>query len=406
MFYNKFNKLMKNIQSELLSRRVEKILPSREGLEKLTTERKIRLYQGFDPTGTKLHLGHSIGLRKLMEFADDGHEVIFLFGTGTVLVGDPSQRDSARKLITQEEIDENIKDWKNQAEKIVDFDKVKIKQNGDWLIPLTLKDIINIASNISAVQLFKREMFQQRLARGDTVWYHETMYPLLQGYDSVAMDVDLEIGGTDQEFNMLVGRELMRKMKGKEKFVLTTQMILGTDGKQMSKTSGNCIWLTDSAEDMFGKLMSIPDEQIIPYMELVSDIPLTRVGQVKTEIASGKLHQMDAKKELSLDVVSRFHGKGRADSAKINFEKTIQAGETPAEIPVIHLSALSSTATIVDGLIKSGAAQSRGEAKRLIDQKAVSEHGVIPIINPNQLMSNFINKEIKVGKRHWFKIKE
>src|SRR3990167_6579044 len=243
------NKMIKI--GDLLTRRVDKILPNREGLEKLISERKIRLYQGFDPTGMKLNLGHSVGLRKLMEFAEAGHEVIFLFGTGTVLVGDPSQRDSARKLITQEEIEENIKDWKRQAEKIVDFDKVTVKQNGDWLVPLTLKGIINIASNISAVQLFKREMFQRRLEKGDTVWYHETMYPLLQGYDSVAMDVDLEIGGTDQEFNMLIGRELQRKMNSREKFVLTTPMILGIDGGQMSKTTGNCVWLDDTAIEMF-----------------------------------------------------------------------------------------------------------------------------------------------------------
>ncbi|OHA67495.1 MAG: tyrosine--tRNA ligase, partial [Candidatus Wildermuthbacteria bacterium RIFCSPHIGHO2_02_FULL_47_12] len=185
---------------EILTRRVEKVLPAKEGLLQLMSKRKIRLYQGFDPTGSRLHLGHSIGLRKLMEFANLGHEVIFLFGTGTVLVGDPSLRDSARKPITQAEIEKNIKDWKRQAAPLVDFEKVSIKENGDWLIPLTLKEIIGIASNISSLQLFKREMFQRRLQRGDTVWYHETMYPLLQGYDSVVMDVDLEIGGTDQEF--------------------------------------------------------------------------------------------------------------------------------------------------------------------------------------------------------------
>lgn len=405
---------MKIDARQLLTRRVEKVLPSREGLEKLISQRKIRLYQGFDPTGTRLHLGHSIGLRKLMEFAEAGHEVIFLFGTGTVLVGDPSQRDSARKLITQEEIDENIKDWKRQAEKIVDFDKVTIKQNGDWLIPLTLKDIVNIASNISAVQLFKREMFQRRIEKGDTVWYHETMYPLLQGYDSVAMDVNLEIGGTDQEFNMLVGRELMKKMKGKEKYVLTTPMILGTDGKQMSKTSGNCIWLSDTAEDMFGKLMSISDEQIIPYMELVSDIPLTRIGQVKSEISAGKLHPMDAKKELVMDLVSKFHGKNQAEAAKINFEKTIQAGETPTEIPEFNLSSLPKDSTIIDLLEKSKVVSSRGEGRRLINQKAVSINQ-LPITNYSgeagsrsagqfpisELKSGDI---IKIGKRKWLKI--
>ncbi|MBI2309482.1 tyrosine--tRNA ligase [Candidatus Collierbacteria bacterium] len=400
--------------NDLLTRRVEKILPSREGLEKSIFQRKIRLYQGFDPTGTKLHLGHSIGLRKLMEFADAGHEVIFLFGTGTVLVGDPSQRDSARKLITQQEIDENINDWKRQAEKIVDFEKISVKQNGDWLLPLTLKDIVNIASNISAVQLFKREMFQRRIARGDTIWYHETMYPLLQGYDSVAMDVDLEIGGTDQEFNMLVGRELMKKMKGKEKYVLTTPMIFGTDGKQMSKTSGNCIWLTDTAEDMFGKLMSIPDEQIVPYMELVTDIPLTRIGQVKSEIAVGKLHPMDAKKELGIEVVSRFHGKNQAEIAKINFEKTIQQGEAPKDIPNFSLSTLTSGATIVDLLVQSGSVTSKGEARRLIDQKAVSINQS-PIINysgraGSRSAGQFSISElksgdiIKIGKRKWLKL--
>jgi len=393
-----------NQNNELLIRRVEKILPSREGLEILILERKIRLYQGFDPTGMKLHLGHSVGLRKLMEFAEAGHEVIFLFGTGTVLVGDPSQRDSARKLITQEEIEENIKDWKRQAEKIVDFDKVTVKQNGDWLVPLTLKGIINIASNISAVQLFKREMFQRRLEKGDTVWYHETMYPLLQGYDSVAMDVDLEIGGTDQEFNMLVGRELMRKMKGKEKYVLTTPMILGTDGKQMSKTSGNCVWLTDSAQDMFGKLMRIPDEQIVTYMELVTDIPVSRIKVVKQDLSSNKVNPMDAKKELANEVVKQFHGKNQAQKALAEFEKTIQQGETPEEMPEFSLSRLSTGATVIDLLEKSGLVSSRGEVKRLIEQRAVwvdqfqisDFRFQISEIKPGSI--------IKVGKRKWLKI--
>src|SRR3989344_9353418 len=236
---------------ELLTRRVEKVLPSKEGLQKLMQERKIKLYQGFDASGGRLHLGHSVGIRKLMDFANAGHEVIFLFGTGTVLVGDPSQRDTGRKLITPEEVEENIQGWRDQVSALVDWNKVKILKNGDWLRELKLEDLIHIASNISAVQLFKREMFQKRLDSGDTVWYHETMYPLLQGYDSVAMDVDLEIGGTDQEFNMLIGRELQRKMNNREKFVLTTPMIMGTDGKQMSKSSGNCIWLNDTPEDMY-----------------------------------------------------------------------------------------------------------------------------------------------------------
>ncbi|MCR4263632.1 MAG: tyrosine--tRNA ligase, partial [Candidatus Roizmanbacteria bacterium] len=240
---------------ELLSRGVDTIYPNREMLEsRISTGKPIRVYIGVDPTGHKLHIGHSIGLSKLQQFADTGHEAILLFGTGTVLVGDPSQRSEARKRITKEEIDENIKTWKKQVSSIIDFDKVKIVRNSDWLLKLGLVDIINIMSNISATQLFKRENFQKRIERGDTVWSHETLYPLLQGYDSVAMDVDLEIGGTDQTFNMLVGRELMQKMRGKEKFVLTTPMILGTDGQQMSKSTGNCVWLDDSPQDMYGKI--------------------------------------------------------------------------------------------------------------------------------------------------------
>lgn len=193
----------------------------------------------------------------------------------------------------------------------------------------------------------------------------------------------------------------MKKMKGKEKFVLTTPMILGTDGKQMSKTSGNCIWLSDTAEDMFGKLMSIPDGQIIPYMELVSDIPLARIEQVKSEIAAGKLHPMDAKKELGIDVVSKFHGKNQAEAAKINFEKTIQGDEVPAEIPSFNLSALQKGSTIIDLLEKSKMVSSRGEGRRLVEQGAVSLNG--KVIDDLRFMIYEKKGTLKIGKRKWLK---
>ena len=253
---------------EVLSRNVAEVLPSKSGLEHLMKKKRIRLYLGVDPTGTRLHLGHTITLRKLQEFADLGHEAILVIGTGTVLAGDPSQRGKARERISEREIKENIKTWKSQVRKIINLSKVKIKYNGDWLLKLGLREIIDIASNLSAIKLFQREMFQERIKKGDTVWLHETLYPLLQGYDSVALDTDLEIGGTDQVFNMLVGRELQRKMRNREKFVLTCPMLLGIDGKQMSKSSGNCVWLEDSPDQMFGKIMSAPDSLIIPIFEL------------------------------------------------------------------------------------------------------------------------------------------
>src|SRR3989338_4490239 len=315
--------------TEVLTRRVEKVLPTKEGLAGLMSKRKIRLYQGFDPTGSRLHLGHSIGLRKLMDFANLGHEVIFLFGTGTVLVGDPSLRDSARTPITQKEIEKNIKTWKRQAAPLVNFKKVTIKQNGDWLVPLTLKDIIAIASNISAAQLFKRDMLQHRLKRGDTVWYHETMYPLLQGYDSVAMDVDLEIGGTDQEFNMLMGRELQKKINHREKFVLITHMITGTYGKPMSKTSGNCIWLTDSANDMFGKIMKIRDDLMPNYFEFFTDKPTEEIKQLKQNLKQGRSDPISVKKNLAHAIASQFHGQIKANEALHYFETVTQKKQTP-----------------------------------------------------------------------------
>ena len=380
------------MSDELLTRRVAKILPSREGLDALIqSKKKIRLYQGFDPTGGHLHLGHTIGIRKLMEFAKAGHEVIFLFGTGTVLAGDPSEREKGRKLITQEEIDENIKTWKEQVGHIVDFDLIKIKQNGDWLTKLMLKDIIKIASNISSVQLFKRESFTRRIAHGDTVWYHETMYPLLQGYDSVVMDVDLEIGGTDQEFNMLVGRELQRKMNNREKFVLTTPMIMGTDGKTMSKTSGNCIFLDDKAEDMYAKLMGVQDDLVATYFELLTDMPL---GEIKTLDSSTPV---DNKKRLAYSVTRQFHGEVEAQAAQKYFADFTAKKLAPDDTPTVIIS---SGTPLLKALKAADLGVSNSDIKRTLEQGGV-ELGGIKLSDPGSEMKA---GTLKFGKRTYRKI--
>lgn len=351
-----------NNNNDLLTRRVKKILPSKEGLEKLIANKKIRLYQGFDPTFKDLHLGHTIGFRKLMDFAKAGHEVIFLFGTGTVLAGDPSERDTGRKLITQEEIDENIKTWKKQVSKIVDFDLVTIRQNGDWLTKLTLKDIIKIGSNISATQLFKRESFTRRIEKGDPVWYHETMYPLLQGYDSVVMDVDLEIGGTDQEFNMLIGRELQKKMNNREKYVLTTPMINGTDGKKMSKSAGNCIWLTDKPEDMYQKIMAMSDDLVTTYYELLTDIPMDEIrGLDPTK-------PIENKKRLAYDITHQFHGEDGAKIGQKYYDTVVQPKAAPTDIP--EITAKPNT-PLLEILKSANLGVSNAEMKRMIEQGGV-----------------------------------
>jgi len=382
----------------IFKRRVAKILPDQSGLAKLMDGKKIRVYLGIDPTGGQLHIGHAIGIKKLMEFAEAGHEAILLFGTGTVLVGDPSQRDSARKTITPEAIEANIQTWKDQVSPIVNFDKVDIRQNGDWLAKLSITELINIASNISAVQLFKRESFTRRIDQGDTVWYHETMYPLFQGYDSVVMDVDLEIGGTDQEFNMLIGRELQKKMNNREKFVLTTPMINGTDGQPMSKTSGNCVWLNDPAGEMFGKLMSISDDQIIPYLELAADVPLSEVDDLKGQLEGGA-NPKEVKARMAWEITKLWHDEAAANQARDEFESRFSGGELPADIDTKQVA--TGQRDLADLLVETGLAASKSEARRLIEQGGVR-------LNQAKVESETVDIKsgdvLQAGKRRFVKV--
>ncbi|OQX00789.1 tyrosine--tRNA ligase [Candidatus Parcubacteria bacterium A4] len=360
---------------EILTRGVAEILPNKNGLGKLMGKRRLRVYLGIDPTATRLHLGHSIGLRKLQDFVELGHEVILVFGTGTVLAGDPSLRESTRPKISEEEIEKNIKTWKSQAGKILDLSRAEVRYNGDWLLKLGLREIIDIASNISAIKLFQRKSFQTRLEKGDTVWMHETLYPLLQGYDSVALDVDLEIGGTDQVFNMLIGRELQQKMNEKEKFVITVPMIFGTDGKQMSKSSGNCIWLEDLSGDMFGKIMSIPDNLMVSYFELLTVLPIKDIENIKKNIASKKVNPRDIKARLAFEIVKMYHGEKEARKAGEEFSKIFTKKQMPSDISSHKLKA--SSYKLLDLLVETKIASSKAEARRLVEQGGVKIDGQI-----------------------------
>lgn len=379
--------------NEVLARQVEKILPSKEELEHLMRKRKLRLYLGVDPTGKYLHLGHTIALRKLQQFADLGHEAILVVGTGTVLAGDPSQRATVRPVIAQEEIKENIQTWKEQASKVLDFSRVRIRFNGDWLGKLTLPDFIRIASHISAVQLFQRDMFQARIKRGDTVWTHELLYPLLQGYDSVALNVDLEIGGTDQLFNMLVGRELQRKMGNREKYVLCTPMLLGLDGKPMSKTSGNTVNLSDTPQDMYGKLMSMKDELIPHYMKLCTQLSSSEMTQIAPR---------EAKARLAKEIVALYHGQVQAEKAEQEFTRVFREGKTPARIPEWVSS--KSSLPLNELLFQSGLASSKSEARRLIEQGGVSINQKTER-DPGFLVHIADGMNVQVGKRKFKKIR-
>ena len=397
----KINSCSKKID-EVLTRTVDKILPTKAELKSLMQKKKIRLYLGIDPTGTKLHLGHSVALRKLQEFADLGHEAILLVGTGTVLAGDPSGRDKARPYITEKEIKKNIATWKKQASKILDFSKIKIKYNGDWLLKLDLKGLIEIASNISSIQLFKRDMFQKRIKRGDTVWMHETLYHLLQGYDSVVMNDDLEIGGTDQTFNMLIRRELQRKMKNREKLVLTVPMVLGIDGNQMSKTSGNCVWLSDSPKEMFGRIMSIPDKLIVPYFEMLTNIPIDLVKQYKKQLKLKKVNPMILKEELGFEIVQMYHSKRKAKIAQSEFTRVFKQKKLPQKI--VKVTVKQKTINILDLLVKTKLVSSKTEAKRLILQKGIKIDGKVEK-DWKAIVKTKKGQVIQVGKRRFAKIK-
>ena len=381
---------------EALTKNVAEVFPSKERLAYLMGKKKIRVYLGVDPTGGKLHLGHTIVFRKLQEFVSLGHKVFLIFGTGTVLAGDPSLRDSGRPKISEKEIKENIKTWREQVKKIIDLSKVEIKYNGDWLLKLKLKDIINISSNLSAVRLFQREMFQRRIKKGDTVLFSETMYPLMQGYDSVVLDADLEIGGSDQVFNMLIGRELQRKMKNREKYVLTMNMALGTNGEKMSKSSGNCIWILDSPEQKFGKIMSIPDNLVISYFELFTNYSSLDVQRFKKEISPVML-----KRKLAFSIVEIYHSKKEAEESEKNFNRIFKERKQPSKIPETFIK--EKNMNILDLLLKVKLVSSKTEAKRILIQKGVKMNGKIK----NDWTENIQIKKgqvLQVGKRRFIKI--
>ena len=353
---------------ELLNRGVDKIYPSRQELEKvLRSGKKLKLYQGFDPTGDKLHIGHMVGLRKHRQWQDLGHEVIFLIGDGTGEAGDPTgKRKTREKFFTSEELRANAKGYLKQASKVVRFDgpnPIKIMYNGDWLNKLTKTDILNIAQNFSVQQLIERDMYQERMKEGEEINMREFLYPLLQAYDSVHMDIDLELGGSDQTFNMLAGRTLMKKMKHKDKFVMTTPLLSDSRGVKIGKSEGNVIGLTDEPNDLFGKIMSLGDDAIIPMFTLLTDVPMEEI-----ESLDRNKNAMELKKRLAHTLVAQLHSEQEARVAEESFSNTFQKGEIPEEIEEIDGEG-SLGATLVSKKI----VVSMSDWRRLVDEGAVKK---------------------------------
>jgi tyrosyl-tRNA synthetase len=390
--------------NQVLTRGVAEVLPSRDTLAKLMAEKKIRIYLGIDPTGSLLTLGHAVVLRKLQQLADLGHDVILLIGNGTVRIGDPTGRDSTRPVLTDEAIQENFKNWKAQASKILDFDKIRILYNGDWLDKLSYADIVKLMAQTTVQQLIERDMFQERLKSNLPIHGHEIMYPLLQGYDSVAMDVDLEIGGTDQTFNMMMGRHLQRAYNNREKWVLSTPIINGTDGRKMSKSFGNFIAITEAPNDMYGKVMSIADELLIEYFTLLTDTPLAEVTEIEKALTAGE-NPMPFKKQLAHAITKMYHDEAAADTAQEHFEKTVQQKQIPSDIPEITVT--GGKQTVLELLKQLPTELSSSDLRRIIEQGGVEllPSGEKPT-NTDSTVDTSTVEVVRVGKRKYFRIKQ
>ena len=351
---------------ELLTRGVENIYPTREFLEKeLLSGRKLTLYTGYDPTGPSLHIGHGITMVKLRQFQDLGHKIIMLIGDFTAMIGDPTDKTSARQKLTAGEVKENYQTYTAQAQAILNFEgenPVEVRMNSEWLGKMSFADVLELSSNFTVQRMLERDMFQVRMEEGKPIYLHEFMYPMMQGYDSVAMDVDGEVGGNDQTFNMLAGRNLMKDLKHKEKFVLTSKLLVDSVGKKMGKSEGNAILLSDSPEDIFGKVMRWTDDMILLGFELCTRVSLQEISEIKKSLESGE-NPRDAKIRLAYETTKTFLGEDAARQGQEYFASVIQSNEKPEEITELTPSAFD----IVTVLVEAGFVKSKTEAKQNIE---------------------------------------
>lgn len=391
--------------SEFLHRGVETILPSRDFVEaQLTSGKQMTVYLGIDPTGPSLHIGHAIAMKKLAQLQNLGHKIILLMGNFTAKIGDPTDKSAVRKTLSDADILENLKNYKQQASKLLSFEgehAAEIKFNADWLGKMSFADVLELASKTTVQRMLERDMFQKRIEEGKPIYVHEFIYPLMQGQDSVAMMVDGEIGGNDQLFNMLMGRELLKE-HGKEKFVVTVKLLTDPTGKKMGKSEGNMITLDDSANDMFGKIMSWSDGMIIGGFELCTDIPREQILEIELAIQNGE-NPMQYKKQLAREIITTYHSADQAIDAQNNWENTFSEGGLPDVIPEVNgeIETLLSEVLVANNILDS-----KGEFRRLTDEggiKIISEDSIETKITDFQYkLSETI--VLKIGKKKFVKV--
>jgi tyrosyl-tRNA synthetase len=393
--------------NEILTRGVDKIYPSGTSLKrKLESKNKLRVYLGIDPTSPNIHIGHTIPLRKLGQFQELGHKVFLLFGDFTGMIGDPSGRDSQRQALSKEQILKNVSTYQEQAAKILSFEKnpPEIVYNSTWLGKIPASRFFELFSRFTVSQLIERDLFQERIKNKKPISVSEFLYPILQGYDSVELDVDLEIGATDQTFNMLVGRDLQASMRNREKFVLTAPLLEGTDGRKMSKTYGNTIDISLKPNDMYGKTMSLDDSLIIKYLDLTTNLNSDDVQDIETKLKNNSLNPMDAKKKLAFELVKIYHGDSAAKKAQSEFENVFQKGKRTSNIKMVRQPLSSLPTSYASLTADTGGTTSVSAAIGLAKSKGLRVNGKV-IENAREVIKN-PGKEtvIDIGKRKSVKI--
>ena len=386
-----------------LARGTEEILVEAEFAEKLKLGRPLRIKAGFDPTAPDLHLGHTVLINKLRQFQDLGHHILFLIGDFTGMIGDPTGKSATRPALTVEQVQENSKTYQSQIFKILDPDKTEIVFNSTWMNPLGTAGLIQLAAKYTVARMLERDDFSKRYKNGQAIAIHEFLYPLIQGYDSVALKADVELGGTDQTFNLLVGRELQRHYGQAQQVVMTLPLLEGLDGvNKMSKSLGNYIGITDTPTDMFGKVMSISDELMWRYFELLSFRPLTELQQFKKSVAEGA-NPRDLKFLLAEELIERFHSKTAAVGAREDFITRFQKGAMPDEMPEVTVNTADAAMPIAVLLKSAGLVDSTSEANRMIQQGGVKINGN-KVEDRNTLIQKGEVAVYQVGKRKFAKV--
>lgn len=369
------------------------------------TNRPLKIKAGFDPTAPDLHLGHTVLIQKLKHFQDLGHEILFLIGDFTGMIGDPTGKSETRKALTREDVEKNAESYKEQIFKILDPDKTTVVFNSSWLSKLTSYDFVKLASNLTVARMLERDDFKKRFEGQMPISIHEFLYPLIQGYDSVALEADVEIGGTDQRFNLLMGRELQRTYGQEPQVVLTMPLLEGLDGvNKMSKSLGNYIGITDTPDDIYGKVLSISDTLMFRYYELLSDLSIVEISQLKEEMSSGRIHPKEVKERLAVELTARYYNDELAQKAKDNFDRVFQKHGLPDDIPEVSLNLAEETVWLPKLLVETKLVKGTGDARRMINQNAVSIDGE-KITDESLQVSTSGEILIKVGKRRFCKVK-